>query len=203
MSFRIWGIRFDISFYFFALLSAFFIFEPDNITACGAIAAVVHEAGHLAAMLMVPGGHVERVSIGVCGVRITARLRGQYEGWVPVCIAGAGVNIIIAAVCMPLALLTKSHFLSIFGSANICMGAVNLLPVEPLDGGQLLRAIMLRHLSPELADRWCFWVSLLTLVPLVCVGLWLLFRTQYNFSLLILAVWLLSSVLEQYFINIF
>lgn len=198
MRFRVWGIRFEVSFYFFALLAAFFILEPDNITACGAIAAILHECGHLAAMLLVPGGHVERVSIGACGVRMTARLRGQFEGWIPVCIAGAAVNLFLAALFMPIAMVTKSHFLSVFASANICLGAVNLLPVEPLDGGQLLRAVMLRCVRPETADNICFALSVITLIPVICAGLWLLMGTRFNFSLLILGMWLLGGVLEEY-----
>lgn len=198
MSFRTGGIRFDISFYFFALLAAFFILEPDNITACGALSAILHEAGHLTAMLIVPGASVERVTISACGLRITARLRGQYRGWGLVCIAGAAANLALSAVLFPAALISGSHFLSVLASANICIGAVNLLPVEPMDGGQLMRAVLLRIASPERADRICFIVSLLTLVPLICAGLWLLMNTRFNFSLLLLGLWLLGGVLGEY-----
>lgn len=199
MSFRLWGIRFDVSFYFFALLAAFFILEPDSVTACGAVAALLHEAGHLAAMLLVPGGEVERVCITACGLRITARLRGQYKGWLPVCIAGAAANLLTAAVTLPLGLAISSPFLTVLASANIFMGAVNLLPVEPMDGGQALRALMLRCCSPELADKICAAVSLTVLIPLIAVGLWLLMGTRYNFSLLFLGLWLLAGVLGEYF----
>ena len=198
MRFRIKGVRFEISFYFFALLAAFFILEPDNTTACGAIAAFLHECGHLVAMLIVPGSQVERVCIGACGVRISAQMRGQYKRWIPVCTAGAAVNLILAALSLLPALLCGNHFLSVFASANICLGAVNLLPVEPLDGGQLMRALLLRCASPEKADHVCFVISLLTIIPLVCAGLWLLMRTRFNFSLLILSLWLLGGVIEQY-----
>ena len=198
MSFRLGGIRFDLSYYFFALLAAFFILEPDNITACGALSAILHEAGHLAAMMIVPGASVERVTISACGLRITARFRYRQCGWGFVCIAGAAVNLLLSAFLLPAAALTGSRFLSVFASANICIGVLNLLPVEPMDGGQLLRALLLRIASPERADRVCFVVSLLTLVPLICAGLWLLMKTRFNFSLLLLGMWLLGGVLEEY-----
>ena len=199
MTFRLRGVRFDISFYFFALLAAFFILEPDNVTACGALAAVLHESGHLAAMLIVPGGQVDRVSVGACGLCITARLTGIYRGWVPVCVAGAMVNLFLAAVFFPPAMVFSSPFLSVFASANLCIGAVNLLPVEPMDGGQLLRAFLLRITTPERADRISVLVSVFTVIPLLCVGLWLLMRTRFNFSLLLLGLWLLGGVLREYF----
>ncbi len=199
MKFRLWSIRFDVSFYFFALLAAFFVLEPDSITACGAAAALLHECGHLTAMLLVPGGHVEQVSVTACGLRIRARLLGQHKGWLPVCLAGAAANFLTAVITMPLGLLINSPFFAVLASANIFMGAVNLLPVEPMDGGQALRALMLRRYSPETADRICATVSLAVLIPLIAVGLWLLMRTQYNFSLLLLGLWLLGGVLGEYF----
>lgn len=198
MSFRIGGIRFDISFYFFALLTAFFILEPDNVTACGALSAILHEAGHLAAMLLVPDASVERVTISACGLRITARMSGQHRGWVPVCFAGAAANFAVSALLLPAALLSGNNFVSVLFSANVCIGVLNLLPVEPMDGGQLLRAFTLRITSPEKADRICLIVSLITLIPLIGAGLWILMRTRFNFSLLLLGLWLLGGVLEQY-----
>lgn len=199
MSFRIGGIRFDVSFYFFALLTAFFILEPDNITACGALSAVLHEAGHLAAMLVVPGTSVERVTISACGLRITSRTLSQKNGWSLVCIAGVAVNFLLSILLLPAALITGNHFLSVFISSNVCIGVLNLLPVEPLDGGQLLRALLLRIAPPEETDRICFSVSLFTLVPLICIGLWLLMSTHFNFTLLLLGLWLLGGVLDEYF----
>lgn len=200
MSFRAGGVRFDISFYFFALLTAFFILEPDNATACGALSAVLHEAGHLTAMMIVPGAYVERVTIGACGLRISARMNGKYRGWGFVCVAGAAVNLVLSAITLPAAFLTGNRFLSVFASANFFIGLINLLPVEPMDGGQLLRALLLRITAPERADRLCFIVSLLTLVPLISTGLWLLMNTRFNFSLLLLGLWLLGGVLGEYII---
>ena len=198
MSFRIGKVRFDISYYFFALLTAFFIMEPDNTTACGALAAVLHEAGHLSVMLMLPGVHVERVSVNACGLRISARMIGLKKGWCAVCIAGAAVNLLLSVVFLPAAILSGNRFLSVFASSNLCVGILNLLPVEPLDGGQLLRAFLLRIASPEQADWICFPVSLITLVLLTCAGIWLLMNTRFNFSLLMLGLWLLGGVLEEY-----
>ncbi len=199
MTFRVCGIRFDISYYFFALLAAFFILEPDSITACGALAAVFHECGHIAATMLVPDGQVIRVNVGICGVRMTTSLPGGYKGWIPVCIAGAAVNLFISALSFAAALAAGSRFFSVFASANLCIGAVNLLPVEPLDGGQLLRAVLLRLLQPEIADRISFSVSLFTLIPLAAASLWLLMQTSNNFSLLVLTLWLAAGLLNEYF----
>jgi len=195
---RLCGIRIDVSYYFFALLTAFFLLEPDNITACGALSAIIHECGHLAAMLIVPGASVERVTVSACGLRIRARLLAPRKGWSIVCIAGAAANLLLAGLLLICAMVCDNRFLSVFASANICIGTVNLLPVEPMDGGQLMRALMLRIASPENADRICFLVSIVTLIPLVCAGLWLLMSTQFNFSLLLLSLWLLGGVLDEY-----
>ena len=198
MSFRIKGIRFDVSFYFFALLTAFFLLEPDSITACGALAAAVHESGHLAAMLAFRGCRVEQVRIGVCGLCITANMRGNQRGWIPICVAGAAANLLLTLITLPLLCFSSGTFATAFASANMCIGIVNLMPVEPLDGGQLLRAILLRKTSPEQADKISFWVSIIFLTPFIIAGLWLLMKTRFNFSLLMLGLWLLAGILGEY-----
>ena len=55
MSFYLGGCRIRVSFYFFALVCAGAFFDRSGITLLGLAAAFLHEAGHLAAMLTLPG----------------------------------------------------------------------------------------------------------------------------------------------------
>ena len=75
---------------------------------------------------------------------------------------------------------------------HLLLGAFNLLPLPALDGGQLLELLAERRLSLRAADRLCFLVGLLTLMPLLSGG-WLLFRRTGNFTLLLTLFTLLTA----------
>lgn len=199
MSFRLCGVRFELSFYFFALLAAFFVFEPDGAAGAGALSAVIHESGHLAAMLLSEGVSVDRISVGVCGLRIQSRNAALSRPWPIICVAGVIANLCAFIVISLLLLLIDSSFCRILASANLLLGALNLLPVEAMDGGQLLRILLCKRLPPERCDAILFGVSLCFLIPLSIAGLLLLINTRYNFSLLILCMFLLCSAIFEYF----
>ena len=98
----------------------------------GWLAAVtVHEAGHLAALFCcrVP---VREIWIGISGAEIsTGYLCPEQE---LVC-AAAG------PVCSLMLLLLANQF-PVAALIGLVQGSFNLLPVYPLDGGRMLRAIM-------------------------------------------------------------
>ena len=56
--------------------------------------------------------------------------------------------------------------------ANWIILLVNLLPVMPLDGGQVLRAVLLTKIHPELVHRTALHVGLAVSVLLLIVGAW-------------------------------
>ncbi|MEM8851863.1 MAG: site-2 protease family protein, partial [Pseudomonadota bacterium] len=46
-----------------------------------------------------------------------------------------------------------AHWLAVFAQINIVLFALNLVPVQPLDGGKLFHLALLRLLSPQAAMR--------------------------------------------------
>ena len=103
--------------------------------------------------------------------------------------AGPAVNLACAAV---LALLGGGMTVV---SVHLTLGLTSLLPVEPLDGGQILYAALAWKKGEEKAERVTFAASLLTLFPLAAAGFWILIQSGYNFSLLVLSLYLCLLVL--------
>ena len=82
----------------------------------------------------------------------------------------------------------QSH---IFAQASLTLGIFHCLPIEPLDGGLALRALLSSFLKSERAEKITFIVSLVLLFPLAVLGFLILLRTRYNFSLLLMSLYLM------------
>jgi len=116
---------------------------------------LLHELGH---SLTARHFGIETRSITLSPIGGVAALdrspkRWQAELWIT--IAGPAVNFVIAALLAPLVLLaapfspmiaepfsTFGNFLFMLFLANLILGAFNLLPAFPMDGGRILRALL-------------------------------------------------------------
>ena len=123
---------------------------------------LVHELGHLL-FLRLCGVSVCGIRVGVCGAVIET-------GWMTygkeiVCAAaGPAVNILAGAAVLGAA--------AEFGLVNLALAIVNLLPLYPMDGGRILRAILLLRCSQERAERIVHWVTVGTCLVLMFLSCW-------------------------------
>jgi Zn-dependent protease len=91
-------------------------------------AMVLHEAAHVVTAMAL-GIDIKRVGLGWKGI-YTVRSPGT---------PGKNLIISLAGPLTNLVLLSFWHWSPTFGMANICMGVVNLLPIEGSDGLRILR----------------------------------------------------------------
>ena len=122
-------MRLNITPGFCLAASALFLLDPWGLFPAWALAAALHEAGHLLALrwLEVP---VRGLELRATGAVIRAELRGQgREAWALA--AGPGVNLLLAAA-FPAPLWPQLRLCS------LALGLWNLLPFPLLDGGRIL-----------------------------------------------------------------
>ena len=100
-------------------------------------AAALHEAAHIAAICAF-GGRVHSLRLGFGDAQLqTGLLPERALFWCAA--AGPAVNLLCG--------LTLGTHAPVFSALSLLLGLYNLLPIAPLDGGQLLR-IALTRLSP-------------------------------------------------------
>ena len=195
MSIHIGKAKISVSYYFFAAAALAALCCRDTLFLCGAAAAAIHESGHLAVMLLLPDVSVRKISVGVPGIRITA---DGNTGRPLILAAGAAANILAAVFSFIWFCAGESAAAVGMLAADICLALCNLLPIEPLDGGLLLRCIIEKKLLPDAADRLMLIVSLSVLCPLTVMTLLAVLRSRGNYSLLILCLWLLTHTIRDY-----
>lgn len=191
-------VRVNVSFYFFAVAAVIALFDKSGLLLMGLLSALLHEAGHLTTMLLLPGHAPTEISLTPFGLKIHSSPLAEFaDGSPAVLAAGGGVNLALAAFFY--FFLPRCAVMARFASLNLVMGTVNLLPVETLDGGGLLRLLLRRFLPDRTCDFVMSTVSLVTLTVMAFAGFIILLQTRYNFTLLGMSLCLLFSLLLRIF----
>ncbi len=150
------------------------------------LAAVLHECGHLVAILLCGMGVKEMRICPFGGEIVTKREAPDYPSGIAVALAGIAVNLLLACFFF---LPHPSVFTVRLAGSSLMLALFNLLPIKTLDGGAALLA-GLRMLVPLSADAVMKVFSRVFLTLLVCFGLATVFFSGFNPTLLLLSTYL-------------
>lgn len=167
--------RIDVRPGFAAFVLALAYFDTAGLFFPYFSAAALHEGGHLLALWALHG-QLQRITLGFGDVQIrTAPLPPNAEALCA--LAGPAVNLLCAGLFL--------RSLPAFAGVSLALGAFNLLPVWPLDGGRLLR-LALRQ--TRTARTWELLVGLLCCAALLGLGVWAAGRLQTGLWVLLPAL---------------
>lgn len=154
-------------------------------------AAFIHELGHLIVMALC-GIKVERITIYPFGLDIrTATSAKSYHHEIFIKSAGILANVTVTLFCISFA---DNIYISFFVCSNLLLAAVNLMPINSLDGGDILENFMLMYMNPITVGKVMRTISFIFIVILWIIAMYLLFYTNYNFSLFVMCVYLFTSI---------
>ncbi len=171
---------------FLLLLAFLFYLDEDGLLLPALCAALCHEGGHLLAVWLW-GGRVRAVRLTCVGaeMRLAGRRMGERLPRLTCALAGPAVNLLLA--------LLSAHLAGAFGEEawlfaglNLALGCFNLLPIQALDGGRALGALLPETHWTETAQGG---LSALLALALSGGGLWLMVQTA-NPTLLLTGAWL-------------
>ncbi len=154
-------------------------------------AVIIHETGHIAAMccLKTPP---QKIKISLFEISISDKKRNERSAKNNFLIIffGPFVNFICFIIFYLLYLVYGSVFI-LPATANLSVGLFNALPVLTLDGGQMLFLILSRFYSVKLSEKIVNAVTVAIIFPLAVTGFIILFKSKYNFSLLLVCIYLI------------
>ena len=145
-----------------------------------AVAAAVHELGHVAAVKAL-GGRVASLRLTGVGAVIRPQRPRLFSYWEECLVALAG-----PAASFLLALGAAAWGRHFGGGDAYLLAGVSLA----LDGGRILRALTNRWAGPDAGEKVCGGLTKVLALSLAALGLWVL-RQSGNFTLLLCAAWLL------------
>ncbi|HEX3038429.1 MAG TPA: peptidase M50 [Oscillospiraceae bacterium] len=198
MSFTIAKCQVEINFLFVAVIAFLLLIDRSALAGLGIVATVVHECGHILCMyyFSVPPVKVKFNPFGIDIIENSGRKR-SYGHDALIALAGPGANALVFAVFLLFnSLLPNTYFYS-FCIANGAFAAFNLLPIEPLDGGQTLYCVLCSKYSPATSAKTVEIISFFILLPLAVLGFLLLFQSRYNFSLLFVSGYLMLLLIMK------
>jgi len=174
------GISISADFTFFAVIALFLCFDNTGYGFLSLLACLVHEAGHLTAMIML-GEKPREIMFGGGGVKIAAA--GASKNPLFVLIAGSFVNISLFLILYTV--LPKTDIYPImFAVLNLIIGVFNLLPIGCLDGKHIL-GLFFPEKPVKIAEAVFFTALIIGLVAAIFFG-------KVNFTLIIVLFYIMA-----------
>lgn len=183
MKLRIADLSIDLGYEVVAAMTAVLILDRENHVICCFLAALLHELGHIV-MMRLCHVKVRGLRLRLFDVLIEADEPADFRADVWITLGGVTVNFLCAAIFCPFSLK--------LGLPHLALGFFNLLPVMSLDGGHLLSICLSRRLAPRVCDRILRLTTFVFTLPLLTAGIYILFQSGYNYSLLVISLYLLA-----------
>lgn len=197
MEFVLKGIKVRVSFLFFAAVSFLMCFNANNEIRLGVLFSLLHETGHLSAFL-ITRNKPEKICFSAFGMTIVrgSDIRSDYLNDFFTAFAGPLVNILCAVLFLILYFVFKGKTMLECVLVNVLIAAFNLMPVFTLDGGRMLEAFINAKCGFP-AEKVIMPVSVVTVAVMFFIGAFVLIRTGYNFSLLLVSAYLCVLIFKK------
>ena len=183
--------RYKIDFTFSLTVTLMLILCKEETVIISLLSSFFHEIGHLILMHIL-GQRIDKVTFGAFGVRIDRRQSTDlsYKKEAFIAIGGIVVNFIIAVVSLLRYSIAGDEFSLKLGAVNIIIAIFNMIPLDTLDMGRVLRYTLLCSIEEHRCDRILGILSVvsvnLTLIGCIAVNIFI----GFNLSLIIVTIYL-------------
>ena len=185
-------MKLKVSFFFILMVGAL-IFSHAYLSLSAILAATLHELGHLMAakICSVP---MSELKLGIFGASLkTTGTICSYPKEILLAAAGPLVNLLTFFIFFN-HLESANEFLRFFLISSLFLGILNLLPIDDLDGGRILKCALLCKFSPKTAEAVCKSLSFLIVFSLWALSVYLLLRLSASLSLFVFSLGLFSKI---------
>lgn len=194
MTFNIGNCKISISPLFVSFLCLILLIDTTGLMLFGFISVFIHESGHLIFMIIAkkPPAFI-KFRLG--GIIIESRGFSGYNKELLIASGGCLFNLFIFIFTFLYYSKTKSEMALLFSAANFGLFAFNLIPVNGLDGMDLIRFSLIKKFSPEKTEKFCKIISLIFIVASTLTAVFPALFHKLNPSILICLIYLIILTL--------
>jgi len=187
--------KLEINLWCIILFAVGFYFRFFDILLIAYTITAIHEFAHIltAKMCDVKIDGVEVLPFGIT-MRIAKNCINNTSSEVKIAIAGPVSNFLISYFVYG---FYEGMYKDYIITASLAMGLFNLLPVLPLDGGRVLRALLVKKYGHIRAANITFNISYVSVFFILAGGLYALYLTKFNFSFLLIGGFLIANITEE------
>lgn len=181
IDFYIGKTRIRITYWFVLILCVYAYFSKNSIYVF--LAMTAHELVHIFFITLFKGS-INQINLSISQIHIISQ-KDYLKNFEKVIISLSGplLNLIFA--------LISYKYNKDFMATNLVIGIFQLLPIVTLDGGEAMSVILIKY------KRLQKFISFLLSFLIFFIGIFLIIYTKYNFSLLIVGIYLIYlSVME-------
>jgi stage IV sporulation protein FB len=201
-------IKFDINPFFWAIIIFCIVIGYIDEFLLAYLSMFLHELGHITAALLLKK-RVKKIRLLLIGLNASIDIDDcnlKQRTFIFIC--GPFINLLLIIIVLILQIffnltLEKMDFLVLI---NIYLILFNLLPIVPLDGGEILKDFLTNNFGLFLGSLYLRRISYCLASVLVFFGLIQMTHNSYNFSLMIMGIYIFINLridyLEAAFMNI-
>ncbi len=196
MKFRIFGVDFEITFLFAALITFIISLNSPFNVIITVFSSLLHEAGHLTAMLL-SGNKPQSVRFEITGMNIKRQpsMKISTKNELLIALGGPIANGLVLLSAVIFLCFFENERIFIVAGINLILMTFNLLPVKRLDGGMALYYLLSRKFNIDFCEKALKITSIIFIVLIYIWGIYVFVSTNYNISVLIIAIFLTLSML--------
>ncbi|MBQ7096445.1 MAG: M50 family metallopeptidase [Clostridia bacterium] len=189
LSINIWLIPVVI----FSVLENYF-----SLYICTFSIALLHESAHIvcAKTMGIKISHITLFPFGVSASLSRGYIKSSEKEFL-IAFSGPLSNIILFWIFRLSAKFFPLPILGYCADVNLAMCAVNLLPSLPLDGGRMLKSILTSKFGILRSYNFMLKLSRVLIFAIGAVALLLLIATSFNFSLILISVFLFQNLSHE------
>lgn len=197
MKFKLLGTEIYISFLFAAVVTLMLATDRTGMILPTLFAVIMHEIGHLFAMWVLDCTP-KRIKLIPASVQITSPFTKRYKNDVIIALCGPLVNLILFLTLYFNYLAFKNQLTLCYALLNLIIFSFNSLPVNGLDGGTLLKALLSKYYGPDKATVSVKIITIVVSASIITVAVVLAIKKSLNISLFVIGIYLfIMSLLNK------
>ena len=194
ISIKIFGLNFSLSVGFMGIVSLMLYIDRFGLMFPTMVAIILHELGHLIVLLAFRQ-KPKRIEIKVGAVAIIGNFILNKKRELLMLCFGSAFNFIFGTVFYICHMLFQNQYLLNFSLVMFVVGTFNLLPIIGLDGGDILKLILLNFLKIRAVNFIIYLLSFFTAFLIVIFGSFVFLDTKSNVSLILFGIYLFLGIL--------